>query len=267
MGLETLLENQLGHMANVPEVAHTLSFYPKGRSRVYFSSMGIGFWDTGRFSKLPYLGMKPAIDQSSRSCTYTLSTPGGGVETELIFALWAAVSEIRANFQNSYIWAWNLASGRSFQKLHICSLSTPGGRNWAYFCSRGSGFWDTGQFSNLPYLRMKLGKWPKFHNLHIHSLSTPGGGGEIELIFTLWAAVYETPADFQNCHIWAWHLASGQSSRSCTYTLLLPHRVEIELTFALRAAVSEIRANSQKCHIWAWNLPIGQSARSCTYIT
>ena len=37
---------------------------------------------------------------------------------------------------------------------------------------------------------------PKFH---IYSLST--SGVEIELIFTLGAAVSDTQADFQNCHI------------------------------------------------------------------
>ena len=61
------------------------------------------------------------------------------------------------------------------QKLHIYPLSTPGGRNWAYFCSTGSGFWDTGQFSKLPFLGMKLGKWPKFQKFHIYPLSTPRG--------------------------------------------------------------------------------------------
>ncbi len=44
----------------------------------------------------------------------------------------------------------------------------------------------------------QLGHLPKFN---IYSLSTPGV--EIELIFTLGAAVSEIQADFQNCHIWA----------------------------------------------------------------
>ncbi len=39
------------------------------------------------------------------------------------------------------------------QRLYIYSLSTPGGRNWAYFHS-------TGRFSKLPYLGMKLGHYP-----------------------------------------------------------------------------------------------------------
>ncbi len=50
------------------------------------------------------------------------------------------------------------------------SLSTPGGRNRACFCSTGSGFRGTDRFSKLPYLRMKLGHWPKFQKLHVYFL-------------------------------------------------------------------------------------------------
>ena len=55
----------------------------------------------------------------------------------------------------------------------------------------------------------------------------------------------EILADFQNCHIWAWNLAIGQSSRSCTCTRFLPQGVKLELIFALRAVVSEMLANFQ----------------------
>ena len=64
MGLDTLLENQLGHL-------------PK-------------------FQKLHL---------------YSIST--SGVEIKLIFTLWAAFSEIRADLQTCHIWAWNLAIGQS----------------------------------------------------------------------------------------------------------------------------------------------------------
>ena len=43
------------------------------------------------------------------------------------------------------------------------------------FRATGSGFQDTGQFSKLPYLGMKLGKCPKFQKLHIYSLPIPRG--------------------------------------------------------------------------------------------
>ena len=87
--------------------------------------MGSGFRDTGRFSRLPYLGMK-------------------------------------------------LGHQKKVQKLHIFSLSTPGGRNLAYFRSTGSDFRDTGRFSKLPYLGTKLGCWKVPEVLHIHFFSTPG---------------------------------------------------------------------------------------------
>ncbi len=113
-----------------------------------------------------------AISHSSRSCTYTLNLPQG-VKIQFNFALRAGISEKRADFQNCHIWAWKWPE--KFQKLHIYSLSTIRGQNWAYFCSAGSSFWDKGRFSKLPYLGMKLGHWPKFQNLHIYFLSTPGG--------------------------------------------------------------------------------------------
>ena len=102
-----------------------------------------------------------------------------------------------------------------------------------------------------------LGHWPKFQKLHIYSLSPRSSKlssfslygqmfmrywasfktvifrhnsrsctytlfllqrVEIELIFPLRAAVSKIRANFQDCHNWAWNLANGQSSRSCTYT-------------------------------------------------
>ncbi len=65
MGLDTLLENQLGHWPKLQKLhIHPLST-PWGRGRggwclnwAYFHSMGNGFGDKGWFSKLPYLGMK-----------------------------------------------------------------------------------------------------------------------------------------------------------------------------------------------------------------
>ncbi len=74
---------------------------------------------------------------------------------------------------------------------------------------------------------------------------------EIELIFALRPAVSEIQGDFRNWHIEAWNLATGKSSRSCTYqyALFLPQGVKIKLIFTLRAAFSEIQADFQKCHI------------------
>ena len=55
MGLDALLENQLGHSPLKFQKLHiyTLSTQ-RGRNSAYFRSTGSGFRDTGRFSKLPY---------------------------------------------------------------------------------------------------------------------------------------------------------------------------------------------------------------------
>ena len=97
-----------------------------------------------------------------------------------------------------------------------------------------------------------------------HILSFHPTASKWSFIFDLRAEISEIWADFQSCHIWAWNLVIGQSSRSCIYTLFLPQWVEIELTqryrsftytlvlspgskwsltFALRAAVSKIRSD------------------------
>ncbi len=83
--------------------------------------------------------------------------------------------EIRAIFPACQYLDMTLGKWPNFQKLHIYPLSTPRGRNWAYFCSMGSGFRDTSQFSKLPYLGMKLGSWPKFQKLHMYPPSTQRG--------------------------------------------------------------------------------------------
>ena len=59
-------------------------------------------------------------------------------------------------------------------KFHMYSLSTPRGQNWAYLHPRSSGFRDTGRFSKLPFLGMKLGPWPKCQKLHVYPLSPRG---------------------------------------------------------------------------------------------
>ena len=60
---------------------------------------------------------------------------------------------------------WPLAK---VEVAHIGSVYLPqGGEIWAYFSSTGSGFQDMGWSSKLPYMGMKLGKWPKFQKWHI----------------------------------------------------------------------------------------------------
>ncbi len=159
--------------------------------------MGNDFWDTGRFSKLPYSGMK--LDhwpKCQRLHIYSLSTPRG--RNWAYFSSTGSGFEIQADFQN---FSLKLAIGHrpKLQKLHIYPVSTPGGQNLAYFRSTGPGFQDTCQFSNLPYLSMKLDKWPKLQKVHIYPLSTPRG--------QKWAYFSSTGSGFRD---WASKLVVSQ---------------------------------------------------------
>ncbi len=143
---------------------HSLST-PRGQNWAYLHPRSSGFRDTGRFSKLPFWGMKVGHWPKFQKLHIYFFLPQGG-EIKLVLPLRAAVLEIRADFRNCHIWAWNSPISQ-VPEVAIHSLSTPWGRNWAYFGSTGSGFRDTGWFSKLPYLGMKVGKWPKFKKLHI----------------------------------------------------------------------------------------------------
>ncbi len=204
---------KLGHWLKFQKLHMYSPSTPGCRNWADFCSTGSGFWDTGQFSQLPYMGMKLCHWKNSSSCTYIVFLPHG-VESEPIFALRASASTIIAIFGHA-----TLSHSQKCQKLYKYSLSTLWGRNWAYFCSTDKGFQDTGWFSKLLYLGMKLGHWPKFQKLDMYSLPTHVGRNWI--IFALWTAVSEIRADCQNCHIWAWNLALGQSATSCTYTLFL----------------------------------------------
>ena len=72
--------------------------------------------------------------------------PTGGA-IEHIFSLRSAVSEIRPYFQNSHIWAWNLAIGQNARSCtYIVHTLYPRGSKLSLF-SPSSGFRDTGRFS------------------------------------------------------------------------------------------------------------------------
>ncbi len=139
-----------------------------------------------------------------------------GVEIELTFALWAAISEIRADFQNCHIYL-GMKLGKLVAKVPhtlVYSRSTPGGQNWSYFCFMGSGFRYTGQVLKLPYLGMKLGHWPKFQKLHTYSLSTLGSRN--------WVYFCSTGSCFQDTGPFS-KLQYLGISRSCTlYFLCTP---------------------------------------------
>ena len=142
----------------------------------------------------------------------------------------------------------------------IC-LSTPWGQNLTYFRFMGSSFQDTGPFSKLPYLGMKLGHWQKFQKLHIYSLFYPR-----ELIFSLfslygqWLPRYRPIFKIAMFGHETWPLTKDPTA---ALFLCTPGGRNWAF-FAQRAAVSEITADFHNCHIWAWKLVTDKRFRICT---
>ena len=155
------------------------------------------------------------------------------VEIELIFAIRAAVSEIRADLLNCHIWPLNLAIDK-------------GSRSCTYtlFLPQVS---KLGLFS-LYRQRIPRYEQPDFQNYRIwawnlastktsrsctYTLFFPWGV-EIELIFALRAAISEIQAIFQNCHTGheTWLLA-----KVAHIIYSLPQEVEVQQ----QAAVIKIR--------------------------
>ena len=218
---------------------------PRGRNCAYFRSMGTGFPDIGRFSKLPYLGAK--LGHCQKLHIYSISTPE--VQNGVYF-----------RFTGNGFWdtSW-------FSKLPHLGMQLG---HWLkcreHFCTYSLFLLQGVKIELIFGLLAAISKmWADFQNCLIsawnlvkfqqvaHIVSLYPKGVEIGLIFSQRTAVFEILADFQTCHIWAWNLNIGQCARSCTYTLFLPQEVETELIFALQAAASKIRTDFQNCHIWA----------------
>ncbi len=78
----------------------------KGWTRSYFGYTGSGFRDTGCVSELPYSAYGHELDnwkkiQKLHMCSFFI--PGVEWSWFSLFALWAAVSETRVDFQNCHI--------------------------------------------------------------------------------------------------------------------------------------------------------------------
>ncbi len=160
-------------------------------------------------------------DQSSKSCTYTPFLPQG-VEIEFIFALHAAVSEIRAIFSKLPYLGMKLGIAKVPEVAHIPSFY-PRGSKLSLFLLYGQRFPRYGPIFKIDIFGHEtwpLAKVPEVANITSFYPKGLPQGVEIDLIFVLRAAVSEIRADFTNYHIWAWNLVIGQRSRSCTYTWL-----------------------------------------------
>ncbi len=147
-------------VAKVPEVAHIPSFYPQGvEIEVICAQRAAVSEIRGNLQNCHIWAWNFASGQNPELAHIPSFYPRGSKLS--LFLLYGQRFPRYGQFFYIAIFGhetWQLAK---YQKLHIYPLSTPGGRTCPFFWSTGSGFRDTGQFSKLPYLGMKLGKWPK----------------------------------------------------------------------------------------------------------
>ncbi len=185
---------------------------PEGSKLSLFSLYGQHFLRYGMIIKIAIFGHE--TQALSKVPGYMRFLPQR-VEIELIFALWAVVSELLADFQNCHIWAWILVSGPSARSYKHTLFLPQGIKIELIFALRYGPIFKTAIFMIFGHETWPLTKVPEV--AHVYTLFLPQGV-KIELIFALRAVVSVIWADSQNCHIWAWNLAIGQSSRNCTYT-------------------------------------------------
>ncbi len=153
----------------------------------------------------------------------------GEVKMELIFALRAAVSEIRVNFQNSHIWPCNLAFGKVPDVAYILSFY-PNGSKLSLFSLYGQRFprygpifkinvfghkiWNLKKSSrsciwilfllpegwNLPYIRSTGSGFPVRVSLTFNF--SPFNYVKITQIFAKKYSVASCHGDLPNCSVW-----------------------------------------------------------------
>ncbi len=134
--------------------------------------------------------------------------------------------------------AIKLSHCKKFQQWHIYSLSTPEGRNWAYFCSTCSGFWDTGRFSKLPYMGMKLANGQRSRSCsYMSSFYLRGSNLSLYLFYRQRFPRYGPIFKIALFGHETWQVAKVPEVAHITF---LPQGVEIDLMLALQAEVSEI---------------------------
>ncbi len=92
-------------VSKVPEIAHISLFYPKGLKLSSFLLYWQRFLRCGTIFKIAIFGHETWQVAKVPQVTHIPSFYPTGWKLSLFFALRAAVSEIRTNFQNCYIWA------------------------------------------------------------------------------------------------------------------------------------------------------------------
>ena len=110
-----------------PEVAHIL-LNPRGSKLSLFSLYGQLFSRYGLSFKIAIFGHDTWPFSKVPEVAHTLFFYPQGVEIGLILTLLAAVSEVWADFQNCYIWVWNLDTDKRSKIAHILPFNPKGSK-------------------------------------------------------------------------------------------------------------------------------------------
>ncbi len=157
------------------------------------------------------------------SCLWCITTCP---DIQLSFMLYGHVAEVKSILLlRCKLFIFNCFTARSKPQNDLEHWKVKGFLSFyprAYFRSIDRGVRDTGRFSKLPYLGMKRGHWPKFQKFHMYCTSFYPSASKLRLFLFYGQRFQRYGSIFQNCNIWAWNVAIGQSARSCTYTLFLP---------------------------------------------
>ncbi len=98
-----------------------------------------------------------------------------------------------------------LGNWPKFQKLHLYSLSTPGGRNWASFPSTGSGFQDRADFQSCHIWAWNYRSPTKDPEAAYTSILFLAQGVENELIFFSMGSGFQDTGRLSKLPYWAWN--------------------------------------------------------------
>ncbi len=184
--------------------------------------------------------------------TYTHFLPQW-VKLEPIVTLWAAVSEIRADFKNCHIWAWNLAFGRSFRSSTYTHFRPPppqgGGEIELIFTVRSAVSEIRDDFQNCHICAWHLAIGSRSYT-YTHF---PPQEVEIKLVLPLRPAASKIRPIFKIAIFGHHNLVIGQNSRNCAYTSYTSPESQISLHFALQLVISMILA--------MFHFPIGHNVK------
>ncbi len=173
--LNSIFGHEVCNLKKGPKVAYVLSFYPRGLKLSFFSLYGLPFSRYRPIFKISIFGHEIRNLNTGPKIAYVPFFYPRGSKLSLFLLYGQRFPRYRPIFKIAIVGheTWPLA--KAPEVAYILSFYPRGVEIELILCSTGIGFQNTIQFYNLPYLGMKLGKWPKFQKLYVYAPSTPGG--------------------------------------------------------------------------------------------